>query len=197
MAITLGDTVRVSANILDVRGADVVNVYDLHVTAAGTGGNSGFKDDCVEYLSNLYTTVLGFIDNGAAPRAASFYHRNGGEVLTPIAWGGITFAATGEELPLGTAALVYARTDLRHTLSRKYLGPTTEGMNGEGGITGAGQALLDDFMNTWLAPFSGSNGWDLQAVLWSDLLSDWRPLQEPAYSSQWVIQRRRRLGRGS
>jgi hypothetical protein len=197
MALGVGDVVRVSAIMRDGRGQDVINTFDVEITTAGSGGNDGFKEDAAEWLTDMYTNLIDVIKDDNVAVAVGFYQRNGLEVLTPISWAGPNFNALDQELPFGTAALVYARTTQRHVIARKFIGPMTEGSNVNGVLAGATVAALEGFIGDWLGTVSVTNGWVWDAVVWPRTNTGSIPITEGLVSDVWAIQRRRRRGRGS
>lgn len=198
MALSVGSVVRVSAILKDARSSDVVNTFDIQLTDTGDDGVPGFKEDVNEWLTELYTTIQGILDQNATYDRIAFYERAGFTVLTPILWDTPPInAATGQELPAGIAALVYGRTDVRHVIGRKYLGPMTEDINVDGFVSSGGRAALQDFADFWALPFSGTNNWEWISVVWRGLGPGAAPVLETAFSPNWAIQRRRRIGRGS
>jgi len=197
VAIGLGDVVRLSATLHDPRGQEVINTWDVEVTTAGSGGNTGFKEDCQEWIEGLYTTIQGVIHTNAAAHHISFFHRNGVEALTPIGWSVPDFNAAGEELPAGTCGVLFARTAIRRVISKKYIGPSVEAFNEIAVPTANFTNALLGMGTYWIAAFTGANGWHLEAVLWPRTNTGSVALQEVGASEHWAIQRRRRPGRGS
>jgi hypothetical protein len=145
----------------------------------------------------MYGNIIHIIKDSTVPVAVGFYQRNGLEVLTPISWAGPAFDAGDQELPYGTAALIYARTTQRHSIARKFIGPMTEGSNNSGTIIGSTVAGLEGMIGEWLTPSSLTNGWEWDAVVWPRIGSGSIPITEGLVSDVWAIQRRRRRGRGS
>lgn len=197
MALGNGDVVRLSANIKDPRGADCITTWDVQILTTGSGGNTGFREDAREYLEALFDPMTDFIKSTAQAYQIGFYHRTGTEVLVPLGWTAPDFNDLDDELPLGTSGLVIGRTNTRRVMARKYLPCPTENRSDGGAPSNAYTDALEDLCLVWQAPFTGSNGWDLQAVVWSDTGNTAYDLLECLPSTKWAIQRRRRLGRGS
>lgn len=197
MAIVVTDVIRVTAEMSDLAGGDVMNTYDLLITGGGTGGDTGFKEDVIDYLNVLYNNIDAYQQSGVSYDQVSFYHRNGSTAITPITWSPTPSAAgSGDALPAGTSLLILARTSTRRRVKRVFLGPFTEPSSAGYGPTGALQSDAAAFAADLLAPYTGGNTWTFHAVLWSDGLGV-LPLVEASVSLNWAIQRRRRLGRGS
>jgi hypothetical protein len=197
MALTTGSVVRLSAIMRDARLADVINTYDVLIDTVGDGGDDGFKVDAAQYLTAMYGNVDPYIIETAQCVSVGFYERAGPSVLTPIAWAGPTFTDTSQELPYGTSALIYGRTERRHTLTRKYLGPFGESINNAGGLHANLVSALEGFIGSWLGPFTGDNNWEFHPVCWSTVTGGPIEILEGVIGATWAIQRRRRIGRGS
>lgn len=197
MAIGLGDVVRLSAVIHDARNSEVINTWDVEVTGAGSGGNTGFKEDCREWLEGLYDPISGLIHDGASTHHISFFHRNGTEALTPIGWSAPDFTAGFDELPDGISAILFARTGTRRVVSKKFIGPCTEANSTLGAPDSVATGVLLDMGDFWKDPFTGANGWELQAGVWPRTNTGIVAIAETGVSEHWGIQRRRRRGRGS
>jgi hypothetical protein len=197
MTLGVGAVVRVSAEMADPIGGLIMNTFDVKIDTQGTGGNTDFREDVRDYIDNMYGTIYTGLQTGTTYDRVSFYHRNGTEAIIPITWNGPGEpAGAGDALPAGTAALVYARTETRRAVARKFLGPFTEVNSAGFGPVAGLQTALTGFVDEWLDPWSGANGWDFHAVLWHNETSALE-FTEGGFSLNWAIQRRRREGRGA
>lgn len=198
MAIGVGDVVRITAGLLDARGNDVQNTFDVEIQTAGSSGNDGFQNDMLEIMTDLYATVAGIIDDSAVADTVYFYQRNGLEVLLPKAWASPpVFTAGGDELVMGASGVIILRTNRRGTLLRKFIGPMVEGFNVSGAPNSTCLLTLADMADFLLASHTGSRGWEVDFVCWPSVGTGAIPLIDRAVSPLWGQQSRRRAGRGS
>lgn len=197
LAIGVGSVVRCSAEFLDPFGSVEMTTWDLEVLTAGSGGNDGFRDDVLDYMSALYNFIAGYVASGASYYQVQYYHRNGTEVLPPAAWAGDdALAGGGDPLPPAVSALLFFRTAMRRVIARKFLPVMTEPANADGAPYAPLITAMEGMGGYAMADHTMTLGWRFQLVCWSSTLPGSVTLLEAVPSANWAIQRRRRIGRG-
>lgn len=198
MALGVGDVVRISARFRQASADEQVNTWDVEITNAGSGGNTGFSEDAEEFMNVVYLPAVGLLSDTLDPYQLDFYQRNGLEVIPSTSWPTANApTASGDVLPLQDALVLVFRSERRGSRLRKFLPSTVEGFNEAGSPAAIAIATGDDVIEAALAHFTGDNGWEFNLVLWPETATGTIPLINGFTSPQWGTQRRRRRGRGS
>lgn len=197
MALGVSDVVRLSAVFNAGTPAIEICTFDVVINDAGSGGNTGFREDAQEWLGAIFTTLTAYILTGTTGSEVDFYHRTGTEALPPITWTDAPdFLGDGEALPWQTSAVAIFRTEHRGTRGRKFLPTMNEAANSGGRPVVDVKTDVEDFIDEAIGEFTGGNGWQFQQVVWSEKDSTAYLITEGFCSPEWGVQRRRRPGVG-
>lgn len=194
MAITLGHTVRLSAVAENFNGEEVVTTWDVRVATAGSGGNTGFQQDAVEFIEDIYSHITGYVSATVLPERVEFYSRTTPDYLPPLTWGGTTFSATGQELPANACAYMVFPTSQRGVRGRKFIFNTVETNNVGGLLDGTYQTALLAAGQQFIDGDTYGNGWVLEGVVWSTVNSLAYLPVDVTVPPQWGTTTRRKTG---
>ena len=162
MAVTQNDVVRCVAQMQDVNGSTIENVYFYEHTGPTSMPNTDFLVLVEAELSTNYSYIEAYMPNSLEPVQIScdIVVFSGGSLIVsqPVGdiqwttWGGGT--ATGEGLPQGCAAVINLPTVSPGVQGRKFMGPLTEGSQDGGILETACQTALGNFATGLLNGFT-------------------------------------------
>ncbi len=112
-----------------------------------------------------------------------------------LSWTGVQGTATGQMLPPFCAGVIVAKTNVKKTRSRKFVGAFTEDGQAGGGWGSAEYAALQSAGNAWLAGFGGGSSPSYTSECWGPI-HGFNNLQSVKASSIVGSQDHRKIGRG-
>lgn len=193
-----GDVLRVAA-VLEFKGAeDIVNVFHLKHTGAGSFTFAEILTPLADYFDDLYAEITSVLSDEILPNYLSLANITQSTVLGAFAWGSFAGGTdTGDPTASQLCCLAYARTVLSRVQIRKYLGVFTESQMTNGlWLTGVSSAC-NDFMAYHITAQQPTTGLTLKGCAYNAGLARATFGISPHASTAPVVQRRRREGRGS
>lgn len=167
-------------------------------------GSGDFTDSTItNWLNGLYGTLTTTLSSNLAIYAVDVATRLGGYVDNdPLGWGASTtiniaktFSSSGDYLPQADCALVLATTGVKHVFGRKLIPGLTEGLTGNGIITGTVLTAFNNFGAYWKTPTADPLGSGSTSCVWGPL-HGFTPIQSTRTNPNIMHLRRRQVSRG-
>lgn len=197
MTVSSSQLVRATAKMVWAGTAAIQNVFGFAYNGGVSITHAEARLDLATFLEEFYTLILTHLVDSMTFEEVEFFNVSSNGPMSSEPWPSlVTGADSSSENAPGVAGLIVLRTDLSHTVGRKYIGVMGEGSNDGGAPTSgtvtdlaaAGALLLEDFVG-------------------AETGEEWRPvILQPAGGSvtprsvvvraNWAYQRRRTPGRG-
>lgn len=193
-----GDVVRLGCvQKLDLVN-DIANVLTVQITSGGGLAFAAAAQDFSEYCGDLFEGMVTLIVDEQLPSSISVANLTQDAVWGNIAWttydGG---NSTGGPTAAQVAMLVFGRTNISRVQIRKYLGVFSTGFVVNGEWTAGARSVAQTFIDNHITPQTMTNGLVLRGCAYNAALARVTFANSGATSGIPVIQRRRRIGRGS
>jgi len=190
----VGSVIRTSCLAENFNGETVVTTWDMRVEVLGSGGISAMREDLLEFINDMYANIAGYVSSTVTPDQLEFYSRLSADFIPPIAWTGMTFTASGDEMPANASAYLVIPTGQRGIRGRKFIFNTITDYNVGGELDAAYSAALLSLGSDWLNSGAMSNGWEFAGVVWSSTNTlAYLPL-DIVVGTQWGTTTRRKTG---
>jgi len=193
-----GDVVRLGASFLYQSSEQVVNVWTVKIESGGSLTFAQGSLELAEYVDELYQLCIGWYKTTFTSDRISVKNETQNTV-----WGSIAFenvlAGTQitDPLPQQVALLGWGRTPISRVQIRKYFGPLTENALSAGQWSSSVRASFQDVMDYHITSQTMTGGLELRGVAYNKPLDRATPALTATTAVVPVVQRRRRLGRGS
>lgn len=177
---------------------DIVNVIHVQITAGGGLAFAAAAQDFQEFADAIAATIASIVTDDQLPDYISVKNITQDTVWGNIAWnlyaGG---ASATDPLAAQLSLLVFGRTQISRVQLRKYLGVFTEGQLTEGVWSAGTRSLGQAYVDYLVAGHTMGNGSVLRGCAYNPTLDRVTFALTGATSEAPVVQRRRRVGRGS
>lgn len=193
-----GDVVRLGAAFLYKDSDAVVNTFHVQIVSGGPMAFAQAALDFQEWIDDLYTPLLGRYSDDFDSDRISVKNETQNTV-----WGSIAFSTPlvgtnlTDELPAQVALLGFGRTSISRVQIRKYWGPFTESACTGGLWLSTIRADVQTAMDYIIGQTVLTQGLTLQGVAYNKALGRATVALTATTSQTPVVQRRRRIGRGS
>lgn len=193
-----GDVVRLGC-VQKIDGLfDLVNVLHLQITAGGGLTFAAAALDFQEYCSTLFALLTSLVVDNVTADHVSVKNVSQATVWGNIAWGAYTGGTNVQDpLPSQVALLGYGRTHISRVQIRKYLGLFSDVEVLAGVFVFAARLAANNFMDYHIVGQTMGQGLVLRGCAYRPLPVRITFATSATTSEVPVIQRRRRLGRGS
>jgi hypothetical protein len=177
----------------------MVNVYHVKLIDGGSGAaDEEYRALIQAWVEDLYTEVKAFVSDLVQGRVIELYNVTDDTPEAPLefdpTWGG---GASGQLLPQGVAAFVFARTNTKRVQGRKYLPVFTESANEVGSWGTTTRTAMVAFGTRWAAGFIAAGGESILTGVYHKSTGTLLPIVNTAIRTDARYQRRRIAGRGS
>lgn len=177
---------------------DIVNVLHVQITAGGGLAFAQATLDFQQYTDALYDTIDQLQSQLVTDDRISIANRTQNTVFGAIAWDAYVGGTLAQDpTPLQVALLAFGRTSVSRVQIRKYLGVFCEPNMTVGLWDAAARAAADAFMVYHVAGQTMDEGLVLRGCAYRHVTPRVVFAQSVSTSQVPVIQRRRRVGRGS
>lgn len=193
-----GDVVRLGmVHKLDLL-SDIVNVVHVQITAGGGLDFAAAALDFQQYTAALMNTIVTIVVNNMVAEHVSVKNITRAAVWGNIAWDGYTIGSNVSEATAAqVAVLAWGRTSRSRVQIRKYLGVFGEPQMTDGVWTSATRVLCNNFIDYHIVGQTMDEGLVLRGCAFRPSDSRVTFAITGTTSAMPVIQRRRRVGRGS
>lgn len=193
-----GDVVRLGCVMQFRSTVDIVNVLTPRIVSGGGLAFAAAAQDFQEWTDTLYDYINAILCNDQTYEYISVSNLTQSAVWGNIAWSALTAGAnTVETLPPQIALLAWGRTTIARVQPRKYLGVFTENEIVDGVFTAAARAACQNWIDYYITQNTMTNGLVLQGVAYNPTLARSTTAISATTAANPVVQRRRRVGRGS
>lgn len=198
MPIAVNDILRITAKMQMLASDDIMNVYNLKVTAIVAPTDLSYMLSVSLFLDGVYTRFNSLIVNNLLYQSIDGINITKDELLPSVPWFSLVAGTdAGPILPVQVAACIFFPTTTPKVRASKFFGGFSEASNEvDGQLTLAAQAALQlagDDLVTGMA-VAGDNA---QYGPYNVLLDRFTLVDRAEVPTRWRTQRRRRLGVGS
>lgn len=193
-----GDIVRLGAVMRYNSTDDIVGVWHARIESGGPMAFAAAAQDFAEYIDDLYRSLVSYYSTVVVGDHISIKNMTKDEVWGNIAWGpAFTGTNVSDRLPLQVALLAWGRTAKSRVQIRKYFGPFTEVDQTAGAWAAGIQSAVAARMAYHIASQTMTNGLELRGVAYNRTLGTYTYAIGATATTNPVVQRRRRQGRGA
>jgi hypothetical protein len=193
-----GDIVRLAAVLRHNAADDIVNVWHVRIEAGGPMAFAAASQDFQEYVDGLYRPIVAYYSIVTLGDRIAAKNMTQSTVWAAFAWNpAFTGASGADRLPTQVAVLGWGRTQKSRVQIRKYFGPFTENNQIGGSWDGAITAAMSGVMSYHIGTQTMTNGLQLKGVAYNRTAGTYEYAVGATATSNPVIQRRRRRGRGA
>jgi len=198
MPVSQSQVVTVAARAEQNGVEDIVNVFDLQKTDAGTIDNTATLSDMEDWIEGLYLILRVLQLATTVYREIKVYNRSLGTVIgTMSITNPSAGSASGSDLPPGAAGLISFPTEVGKVIGRKYIGGLSTGLlDTDGTMLSFAVTNLVNAGNYMRASYVGTNG-SWQYGVWDKNSAILRVPIATIVTDVFAYQRRRKTGRGS
>lgn len=198
MAIGVNDILRITANMQMLAADQMVNVYNLKVTAIVAPTDLSYMQSISAFLDEVYTAINADIVNNVLYVDIGGINITQDELLPTVTWDTLVSGANaGKILPVQSAACVFFPTTTPRVRASKFFGGYSDNaLEVDGQITAAAQARLKTAGDVLVAGMA-ELGDNAQYGAYNALLNRFTLVDRAVVPTRWRTQRRRRLGVGS
>jgi len=198
MPVSQSQVVTVAARAEQNGVEDIVNVFDLQKTDAGTIDNTATLSDIEDWIEGLYLILRVLQLATTVYREIKVYNRSLGTVIGTVSITNPSAgSASGSDLPPGAAGLISFPTEVGKVIGRKYIGGLSTGLlDTDGTMLSFAVTNLVNAGNYMRASYVGTNG-SWQYGVWDKNSAILRVPIATIVTDVFAYQRRRKTGRGS
>ena len=198
MAIGVNDVLRITANMRLLTTDDIVNVFNIKVTAIVAPTDLSFMQSVAAWLDEAYLLILADLADNLSFVNVSGINITQDELLPSVDWTTIVAGSSlSPILPVQVAACVFFPTTTPRVRASKFFGGyTDDALEAGGAITAAAIARLQSCGDV-LAAGVDELGDEATYGAYNTVLSRFTPVDRAEVPVRWRTQRRRRLGVGS
>jgi len=198
MPVSQSQVVTVAARAEQNGVEDIVNVFDLQKTDAGTIDNTATLSDVEDWIEGLYLILRVLQLATTVYREIKVYNRSLGTVIGTVSITNPSAgSASGSDLPPGAAGLISFPTEVGKVIGRKYIGGLSTGLlDTDGTMLSFAVTNLVNAGNYMRASYVGTNG-SWQYGVWDKNSAILRVPIATIVTDVFAYQRRRKTGRGS
>jgi hypothetical protein len=196
--VETGDIIRLGAKQRFQDAADIVNVYHLEVYAGGPMAIASAMEDFQEYLDSIYESWEQYVTDDLVAESVSVANLTQDTAWGSMAWGDYEGGTNlVSALAPQLALLSWGNTTRPRTQQRTYWGVFCEDEI-QDGLWSNTLKSLGVFIESYLRDVQTmTHGLQLRAGAYNAAASRWLPIYSVNATDNPVVQRRRRIGRGS
>lgn len=193
-----GDIIRIAAVLRHNSADDMVNVWHARIEAGGPMAFAAAALDFAEYVETLYRPIVAYYSIVTVGDHISVKNMTQSTVWAAFAWNpAFTGSSGADRLPTQVAVLAWGRTQKSRVQIRKYMGPFTENNQVGGSWDGAIQSAMASVMSVHIGTQTMTNGLQLKGVAYNRTAGTYEYAVGATATTNPVVQRRRRRGRGA
>lgn len=198
MAISVGDILRISAEMELSTVDQVINVFNFKVITNNLATDQLFMTELATLIDATYLQINGEVVASIKYVSIEGQNLTKNELLPGVPWSTLTFGANANTpLPTQITACVFFRTLTPKVRAAKFLPLMSEGANvNVGEVDGIAQAACQAFGDALVAGLVGANI-EVQYGAFNVPLVRFTPVIQAIVPVRWRTQRRRRVGVGS
>lgn len=193
-----GDIIRLGAVMRYDGTDDMVNVWHVRIESGGPMAFAAASADFAEYVDDLYRSLVSYYSTVTVGDHISCKNVTQATVWAAFAWSP-AFTGTNaiDRLATQMALLAWGRCAKSRVQIRKYFGPFTEQNMTSGLWVAAIQSACVARMFYHIAAQTMTNGLELKGVAYNRTAGTYEYALGATASTNPVVQRRRRVGRGA